>query len=61
MTRKDFELIAGQIAIVAREFRGVEDGTNACRDIATFLASHLEDDNPRFDRGRFLRACGIQS
>ena len=59
MTRKDYELIAGVISMTAREFRGVEDGTNACRDIATFLASRLENDNPRFDRDRFLKACGV--
>ena len=59
MTRKDYERIASVIANVRREFRGVEDGMNASRDIAVFLAGRLANDNPRFDRGRFLQACGI--
>lgn len=59
MTKKDYELIARNIAQVRREFRGVEDGVNAIRDVAVFIASDLERDNPRFDRERFLIACGI--
>lgn len=59
MTKKDYELIARNIAQVQREFRGVEDGINAIRDVAVFIASDLERDNPRFDRERFLNACGI--
>ncbi len=59
MTKKDYETIAKIIAQVQREFRGVEDGVNALRDVAVFLASDLERDNPRFDRERFLKACGV--
>ena len=59
MTKKDYELIARNIAQVQREFRGVEDGINAIRDVAVFIASDLERDNPRFDRERFLKACGV--
>lgn len=59
MTRKDYELISNVIANVRKEFRGVEDGINASRDIAVFLAGRLANDNPRFDRDRFLKACGV--
>ena len=59
MTKKDYELISRNIAQVQREFRGVEDGINAIRDVAVFIASDLERDNPRFDRERFLKACGV--
>jgi len=29
-------------------------------DIIGRLADHLANDNPRFDRSRFLSACGIE-
>jgi len=31
----------------------------ACRAIAQRIAVVMADDNPRFDRGRFLCACGM--
>lgn len=32
----------------------------ACAEIADVLAGTLAADNPRFDRARFLTACGIE-
>lgn len=53
MTRAHFKLIADAIAD-----RDIDD----C--IRPFLARHfarrLELANPRFDRARFLRACGVE-
>jgi hypothetical protein len=65
MTRKDYEIIAAAIkatqdriiettagAVVAQEqLRGV-------RRTAAHLADALAKENPRFDAGRFLTACG---
>ena len=54
MTRKDYELIAK----VLRDFVG-DGGDVIDRDkIAYELANALSQDNPRFDRKRFLIASG---
>lgn len=67
MTRKDYE----KIAEVLRETYGespVDDlymaGWNsglkhAVRDITCRMAAMLEQDNPRFDADKFLKACGF--
>lgn len=34
-------------------------GTDTVEGIAHRMADAFEDDNPRFDRARFLDACGI--
>lgn len=53
MTKKDFDLLAETVR------------THQWRDdyerflFASHLASKLEKTNPRFDRDRFIRACGI--
>lgn len=59
MSRKDYVRIAA--AIKATEPETVEPGPHqaARNDIAFALADALKDDNPRFDRHRFLVACGI--
>jgi hypothetical protein len=56
MTRKDYQLIADVFAnfgkiIILEETIGA--------DIARNLADALQADNPRFDRARFLAACGV--
>ncbi len=62
MTKKDFELIAKAIrdAYTAMDEEATDhrDGTRYC---AYRLASALAAANPRFDRERFLTACGVQS
>lgn len=56
MTRKDYVLIAAAI-------RAADDGMChiTIRHLANELAAALAEDNPRFDRERFLIACGVQS
>lgn len=49
MTRKDFELIARLI---------LAHGNNA-KALAEGFAIAAQMDNPRFDRERFLAACGF--
>ena len=54
MTRKDYQLIADVIAV--NWFGSAE----LKADLANNLADKLEQDNPRFDRARFLTACGVK-
>ena len=61
MTRKDYELIARVLAFTRTSAKSdlSPQADNmwrvACGDIADALAS----ENPRFDRDRFLEACGV--
>ena len=64
MTRKHFETIAAAIAAQAATARHYsEQERQAALDsiggIADSIADLAEKDNPRFQRGRFLKACGI--
>lgn len=62
MTRKDYITIAAAIAQArqATEInRKSKDGVSAIRLTAIGMASHLLQDNPRFDRDRFMAACGF--
>ena len=67
MTRKDYVLIAAAL----KSTKPVPP-TNATLDTrvagamawgrtAAYLTDALASDNPRFDRERFLKACGVQS
>jgi hypothetical protein len=59
MTRQDFELITSAISGV---FDPYGDRCDVYRNmIAEAFADELADTNERFDRERFLRACGVQS
>jgi hypothetical protein len=68
MTRKDYELIAASVrrslqahGIGNKSTRAVAGGDKALRLVAVDLAASLEHENPRFDRARFLSACGVQA
>ncbi len=69
MTRKDYVLIAETLlaermrVIDSREYDDGEreDYETQCERDARALADALANDNPRFDRERFLKACGVQS
>ena len=54
MTRKDYKLIAEVIAV--SWFSSAE----LKLDLVNNLADKLEQDNPRFNRSRFLTACGVK-
>lgn len=71
MTKKDYELIAGVVKYTTPEFRSDEhpDSYNAgwkdgaARQHAWLrdsLAETLAKNNPKFDRNKFLAACGIE-
>jgi len=53
MTKKHFEQMAGSVEKLARTHY------DAAYDLANDLADVCEEDNPRFDRGRFFEACGL--
>jgi len=55
MTRKDYEEI-GSVLKWAQE-----NGCKRCSNlIAVALIGYLSWDNPLFNRGKFLRACGVE-
>lgn len=58
MTRKDYILLAA--AIRACRFDGMDPVRAAIHaDYANRVSDALAQDNPRFDRGRFLAAAGV--
>ena len=61
MTRKDYVLIAEVIKTqIELSTRFDEEESRAgAQNIAYDLGSKLSQDNPRFDRDRFLVACGV--
>ena len=74
MTRKDYILIADIIAQVSRDIasdqspdasdrhRAILSGERlATYTIAHRLAEQLRQDNPRFDRQRFIDACQLDA
>lgn len=74
MTRKDYVLIADTIAGLVRDI-AIEQSGNlsekgkailsgerlATQSIAHRLADQLRQDNPRFDRKRFIDACQLDT
>lgn len=62
MTRKDYVAIAAAIThaqAVMEASRCTETAASALGTIAGTIADVMANDNPRFDRARFLKACGI--
>jgi len=61
MTRKDYVIIAETIANLREQQKDSGPFTNnpSLKDVAEELAHALGEDNPRFDRARFLDACGV--
>lgn len=56
MTRKDFQMMAETIAALGRA--GAYNAATQ-REIAENFAHRLAQTNPRFDRARFIKACGV--
>jgi hypothetical protein len=55
VTRKDYEILARAIWRAEANF----DGLNGKSQTALSIADALTQDNPRFDREKFLKACGL--
>jgi len=60
MTRKDYVAIAAAINQAVPLYPSPA-GANALRCVSLEIADKMANDNPRFDRARFLKACGVQS
>ena len=67
MTRKDYIVIAAIIAGTRSQLESStasntswNNGNEFARELIAYtFAEHAERNNPRFDRARFLKACGI--
>jgi len=55
MSRKDFTALAALVAEYAENGGGV-----GVERLAADLATFCREQNPRFDRDRFMRACGVE-
>lgn len=60
MTKKDYETVAHVLHVVrgTAETAGERD---AVETVAKMLCGPFLRENPRFDRARFLAACGVAS
>ena len=63
MTRKDYVAIAAAIHRTGMAMNIGKKATaeSAIRLAAIDIAATMANDNPRFDRARFLKACVVQS
>jgi len=55
MTKKDYTLIASAV------YSALLDGGDPVqlREVASHLANKLQADNNKFDRAKFIEACGV--
>lgn len=62
MTRKDYVAIAAALRqfYMDDERESIHTASGAVEYVAHNIANVMARDNPRFDRQRFLRACGIE-
>jgi hypothetical protein len=58
-SKKHYVAIAREIAELLKDLEGSNAAINAVALLASRLAYVFKDDNPAFDRERFLRACGV--
>ena len=56
MTRKDYVLIAQ----VIKDQHKPHNDTDTLWRVVDALADVLEEDNPNFDKSRFILACGVE-
>ena len=60
MTKKDYVRIAAALARSKDAFRGSDGMRVQWQEDVSVIADALADDNPKFDRARFLKACGVE-
>lgn len=58
MTKKDYELIASVLHAIIQTAQ-LTDYEPTPSQYAEAFAVCLEQNNPRFDRNKFLQACGV--
>jgi len=59
LTRKDYKAIADIINNERADFQEGEDGYAVLNIISAQLSHYMAQDNPNFDRAKFLTACGV--
>ena len=59
MTKKDYVMIAEIFKSNREDFIEGEDGYTVIQIMAHQIANALQEDNPRFNREIFLKACGV--
>ena len=59
MTKKHFQAVADAIKSERAIWAGDKKGENALLGITEALAREFKSINPRFDRARFMAACGF--
>ena len=59
MTKKDYIIISNAVYEVLEHNRDCGEAVNLTRNILHKIADAMTKDNPRFDRQRFLKACGL--
>lgn len=57
MSKKDYELIA---SVIYSLYLGHEDWRRSGEQVASRFADMLSEKNPKFNRSKFLQACGIE-
>lgn len=60
IVRKAREIPAPKLEGISGESAWLNGAEITSDDIAASLAEYFAVDNPRFDRERFLEACGVQ-
>lgn len=60
MTKKDYELIAKGLAKTGNRDYVDESSAAAWYLVCNDMADTLAQDNPSFDRNKFLKACGAE-
>ena len=59
LTRKDYKAIADIINNERADFQEGEDGYAVLNIISSQLSHYMAQDNPNFNRAKFLEACGV--
>ena len=63
MTKKDYEVIASQVLMVRQLFAGTSiagESWEVLTGLSYQLAKALKEENNKFDRDKFLKACGVE-
>lgn len=60
MTRKDYKAIADILNDQQADFNEGDDGNLLLKIVAHRLSSYMAQDNPNFNRSKFLEACGVK-
>lgn len=60
MRKKDYELIAGSLAATKSWITSLNLQADVYRIICENLANTLNRDDPKFNKDKFLTACGIE-